>query len=91
VIVEAAGLSYDAVMTPSSMHDERQRLARELHDGVSQTIALLLLRLDLLRHHPDVTPAVDRALVELRDCMNEASAEVRDLSRRLLTDTSILT
>ncbi len=53
--------------------DERKRIARELHDDISQRIALLAMKLDGLRHGP---PA---SVTELRFEFGEASKQVQEL------------
>jgi signal transduction histidine kinase len=53
---------------------ERRRIARELHDDLNQSLALVALELDLLGQAPPTSPA------EVADRMQELSARVRELS-----------
>lgn len=62
--------------------EERQRIARELHDDTAQTLAALVLRLQMARrsHDPDTK---ERLLRELHDEIHRASAGVRRILRGL--------
>jgi signal transduction histidine kinase len=63
---------------------ERRRIARELHDDVNQSLALLTVEIDLLARQP---PASDEQLAEqLRDLsarVKDLSSSVHDLSHQL--------
>lgn len=62
--------------------DERRRLARELHDGVGQTITALTLTLDAAGSA--VAPSeADARLASARRLAEDALAETRDLANRL--------
>jgi PAS domain S-box-containing protein len=63
---------------------ERRRVARELHDDLSQGLALLSIELDLLARRPAASPAeaVDR-LRGLASRVRELSSDVHDLSHQL--------
>ncbi len=62
--------------------DERRRLARELHDGVGQTITALTLTLDAAG--AAVAPSeADARLASARRLAEDALAETRDLANRL--------
>jgi len=62
--------------------DERRRLARELHDGVGQTITALTLTLDAAG--AAVAPGeADARLASARRLAEDALAETRDLANRL--------
>ncbi|MGY1836627.1 sensor histidine kinase [Blastococcus sp. SYSU DS0510] len=60
-----------------SREEERRRLRRDLHDGLGPALAGLTLRVDTARNTVGGDPAVDRALLELRDDVQEAVADVR--------------
>ncbi|SEK57033.1 Histidine kinase-, DNA gyrase B-, and HSP90-like ATPase [Blastococcus sp. DSM 46786] len=60
-----------------SREEERRRLRRDLHDGLGPALAGLTLRVDTARNTVGGDPAVDRVLLELRDDVQEAVADVR--------------
>lgn len=58
---------------------ERRRIARDLHDGVAQTLAHLRLELDMLSH-PDLARASDpESLARLASVANRTLTDVRAL------------
>lgn len=65
----------------SSQEEERSRLARELHDGISQVLvsAKLLLETTILTSDTAAPPTLGRAL----DRLNRALREVREISHNL--------
>jgi PAS domain S-box-containing protein len=64
----------------ASQEDERHRIARELHDDVSQKIALLSIGIDLLAKNS----AADRQkFSELSDRVSEIATDIHDLSHEL--------
>lgn len=62
--------------------DERQRIARELHDDTGQVLTLLLIRLKLLESQPGAE-AIGAQLVELRGIVTSAIDQVRRLALNL--------
>jgi PAS domain S-box-containing protein len=67
----------------AAQEHERRRIARDLHDSVSQRVALASIHLDSLRHLlPDAGPAAEIAARLREDCDNIAR-EVHALSHRL--------
>jgi len=68
----------------SAQEEERRRIARELHDNVSQQIAMLAIRLGQLAANPGEDPARMTALIrELRQRAVTISTEIHNLSHRL--------
>ena len=64
--------------------DERRRIARELHDGINQQLAVLVIGLGRLVQNPQSARAtIRRQLNELRDQAAELAQDVRALSHRL--------
>ena len=63
---------------------ERRRLARELHDDLSQRLAALALEAARLEHQPQSSQgAVSAGLKEMRDKLVELSIDTHEISRRL--------
>ena len=62
---------------------ERTRLARELHDGVLQTLIGLELEIEAIRKQVDVIPIGEPRLQDLRDHLRRDIADTRDLMVRL--------
>ena len=63
---------------------ERDRLARDLHDGFAQGLAYVKLELDRLSRHPDPGPQ----LVELRQQVGSLLGDVRETLRQLRSRVS---
>src|SRR5215469_12167498 len=67
-----------------AQEQERARIARELHDDISQRLALLAIELDQLRADRDKVPsAVRRRIGALRRRMDELSVDIQALSYAL--------
>lgn len=60
---------------------ERRRVARELHDDINQSLALLCVELDLLAQRPSAAPGEQLRAIAGR--ARETSNAVHDLSRQL--------
>lgn len=69
-----------------AQEDERQRIARELHDDTGQVLTLLLIRLKLLEAQPGAE-AIESQLVELRGIVTSAIDQVRRLALNLRPPT----
>lgn len=68
----------------SAQEEERRRIARELHDNVSQQVAMLAIRIDQVAKSPGEPPAaVAHSMRELRQRTVEISTEIQNLSRQL--------
>ena len=68
----------------AAQEEERARIARDLHDDVSQRMALILIGLDRLQDaHPERWEDVVRDLQEIAKTADEASNDIRDLSHEL--------
>jgi signal transduction histidine kinase len=63
---------------------ERRRIARELHDDVNQSLALLAMEIDLLAGSPNQSPTdTPNRVRELSTRLKELSSSVHDLSHQL--------
>jgi two-component system, NarL family, sensor histidine kinase UhpB len=69
-----------------AQEDERQRIARELHDDTGQVLTLLLIRLKLLESLPGAE-AVQPQIEELRGLIASAIDQVRRLALNLRPPT----
>lgn len=69
-----------------AQEDERQRIARELHDDTGQVLTLLLIRLKLLESQPGAE-AIAPQLAELRGIVTSAIDQVRRLALNLRPPT----
>ncbi len=68
----------------NSQEVERRRIARELHDDVNQSLALLSVELDLLAQKPEETGAqLGGRLHKLSAKVKQLSTSVHDLSHQL--------
>ncbi|MGZ8366907.1 MAG: PAS domain-containing sensor histidine kinase [Nitrospira sp.] len=68
----------------AAQEHERQRIARDLHDDVSQRLAALVLEVASLEHHPSTVPGeLTRALAPLREQLEQLSDDVHTLAYRL--------
>jgi PAS domain S-box-containing protein len=68
----------------NAQEEERRRLAEELHDGLSQSLALLAVELELFAQNPPAGPdQVGKRLLEFSARTKELSAEVHRLSHGL--------
>jgi signal transduction histidine kinase len=56
---------------------ERERIAREMHDGLAQSLGVLLIRLKLAEKLVDAQPATSDALREMTQLVMETYADVR--------------
>ncbi len=66
-----------------AQEEERGRVARELHDGISQMLVGVRYALELARRKRDSNAASDTALAKGIEGLNSASQEVRRISRDL--------
>jgi PAS domain S-box-containing protein len=64
--------------------EERTRIARELHDDISQRLALLIMKLDRLRTADQTPPAEFRdGIVEAGEDLSNLAHDIQALSHRL--------
>jgi PAS domain S-box-containing protein len=66
-----------------AQEEERRRLARELHDDVSQRLALLEVELELMGQAPGPGPELTEKTAKLAGRVKELSSDVHHLSYRL--------
>ena len=62
---------------PCLQDDERRRIARDLHDGVGQTLAGALMALAQARSAAATLPACEPALRQAEDLLQHGIREVR--------------
>jgi signal transduction histidine kinase len=68
----------------SAQEDERRRIARELHDNLSQQMALLAIGIEEVAMRPGHSPAkVARSMRELHQRTSDISTEIHNLAHRL--------
>jgi signal transduction histidine kinase len=83
-VVAAAGLPLETAalfdeLRMSAATEERQRLAREMHDGIAQDLAYLGFEVDAVTHHltkGDVGSARERS-VQLRHAITQLTGDLR--------------
>lgn len=63
--------------------DERQRIARELHDTLGQFLSAIGLRLTLLQQNPALDPAVRAEIEQLRPVVRQLDQELHRLTMQL--------
>lgn len=68
--------------------EERQRLARDLHDTVKQKAFALALQLAAAQRSPELSPMVAAKLVEARSLTEEIQQELAQMLDGLRSDTS---
>jgi PAS domain S-box-containing protein len=72
----------------NAQDEERARIARELHDDLSQRMALLETSTDRFRQHAiGLSPDADRELVQIAEATAQISSDIRHLSHRLHPST----
>lgn len=67
----------------AAQEEERSRVARELHDGLNQRMALLSIELEQLAPDVEKPEAMRQRLRKLRDQVREISTDIHRLSYRL--------
>jgi len=72
----------------NAQDEERARIARELHDDVSQRMALLEMSTDRFRQHAiGLSPDASRELLQIAEATAQISSDIRHLSHRLHPST----
>ena len=66
-----------------AQEQERNRIARELHDDIGQRLALLAVELEQLHRAPSDLPEVRRRMGELQKQASEIATDVQSLSHEL--------
>ena len=59
--------------------DERERISREIHDGIGSSFSNAIMMVDLLQKDAGTVPAAKKRLLYLKDILCEGLAELRDL------------
>ncbi len=73
------GSSSDIVRVIEAQENERQRLARQIHDGPAQSLTNLILQADICERLFDVDPAQARVeLGNLKNAVNATFQKIRD-------------
>ncbi len=67
----------------SAQEDERRRIARELHDNLSQQMALLSIEIEQVAAQAGRSQQLARAIQELGERTAEISSELHNMSHRL--------
>lgn len=67
----------------NAYEDERKNISRELHDGVSQQLTGVLLRLTALRSRPELADSTLKQLDTVLPLLTQVSDGIRGLSRQL--------
>lgn len=68
----------------SAQETERERIARDLHDGVGQMLSGVKFRLQALPGHMTLGAAAEANLVKLGGVLDRAIAEIRRVSQNLM-------
>jgi signal transduction histidine kinase len=66
-----------------SQEDEHRRIARELHDDLTQQLAVLAIEAELIRQSPGCTPAINDKARQMHERLAALSDGVHSLSRQL--------
>lgn len=81
---QRAELQYLASKLMTAQEQERQRIARELHDDVSQRLAALVLDVASLEHQPPVLPElIPKFLEPIREQLEQLSDDIHNLAYTL--------
>lgn len=73
----------------AGVQDERQRLAREIHDTIAQGLAATLIQLQAAQQEADPRVRLARTTDLVRNTLGEARRSVMDLAPGPLTSTSL--
>lgn len=67
-----------------TQEQERKRIAKDLHDGVGQTLSGVKLALSAIEQSNEVTSNKQRTISELKNIVDEACSEVRTISHQMM-------
>ncbi|WP_127480096.1 sensor histidine kinase [Nocardioides pantholopis] len=73
----------------AGVQEERQRLSREIHDTIAQSLAAVLAQLQAAAQDPDPRPRIARATELARAALAEARRSVMDLAPVPLTEAAL--
>lgn len=66
-----------------SQEQERARIARELHDDISQRVAMLAIEMERLERRPEASSEIQNAAHEISERIRELSSDIQALSHEL--------
>jgi signal transduction histidine kinase len=69
-------------MTLSAQEEERQRIARDLHDGIVQELTVLKMNINQLAEQPELE--IMKQLPIISEKLDNASKEVRNISHQMM-------
>ena len=86
--LEAAEVASERALAEAALHSERGRLARDLHDSVTQALFAVSLKAELLTEacEAELTPAVAQVACEVQRLSRGALAQMRTLLLELRGD-----
>ena len=66
-----------------AQEQDRARIGRDLHDDITQQLALLAINIEQLRQRNPSAAETSTGLTEIRDCVNAIAADVQSISHQL--------
>ena len=83
-----------AALRQNAAFEERERLAREMHDGIAQELVALGYRIDVVRrkaatHAPEFAPALEEARADLSRVLADLRLRIADLRLAVRPDQGL--